>query len=87
MSADLDRLAQLAGIEVLPGESGELRRRLAALQLLIDALPDEADEAGPPLAPDLILRDDEPGPALDPSPVDRLNAGLVDLPPVRGEGP
>ena len=87
MSADLERLAQLAGIDPGPGASGELRRRLEALQGLIEALPDEVEEAGPLLAPDLVLRVDEPGPALDRSLVDRLGDGLVDLPPVREDGP
>ena len=56
------------------------------LQALIDALPDEVDEAGHLLPTDLVLRVDEPGPALDRSLVDRLGDGLVDLPPVREDG-
>jgi hypothetical protein len=86
VSADLERLARLAAIDPRPEESDELRRRLQALQALIDALPDEVDEAGHLLPTDLVLRVDEPGPALDRSLVDRLGDGLVDLPPVREDG-
>jgi Asp-tRNA(Asn)/Glu-tRNA(Gln) amidotransferase C subunit len=82
----VDRLARLAGLELDPSERERLVRHLAALQTLIDALPEELAEVGNPNAVELVPRPDEPGKPLSLEIVAGLNqfrhGPWVDLPPV-----
>jgi Asp-tRNA(Asn)/Glu-tRNA(Gln) amidotransferase C subunit len=65
LSADLDHLARLAGLELSPQERLELQRRLALLQDLIRALPDADPDQGPARnEPRTPLRSDRPEDAL-----------------------
>jgi Asp-tRNA(Asn)/Glu-tRNA(Gln) amidotransferase C subunit len=86
----VDRLAELAGLELSDQERTLLRDRLAVLQTLIDALPDDAPGSAPVrAAPPIPLREDEPG---TPLPVDEVvgmmparERSWLDVPPVREE--
>ena len=82
----VDRLARLAGLELDPSERERLVRHLAALQTLIDALPEEFAEVGNPNAVDLVPRPDDAGKPLRLEVVSGLNqfrhGPWVDLPPV-----
>lgn len=87
MTGDIDHLARLAGIQLDPHEREQLARQLAALQELIDGLPEATQDSGSPGAVDLTLRPDEPAAPLPAGDVEELMlrrvGGWLDLPPVR----